>query len=83
MFQSTRPRGARHDVEVIDLPVEEFQSTRPRGARLPDNLDRRDVLMVSIHAPTRGATPSVSMVTEPAEFQSTRPRGARPRYSGR
>ena len=56
MFQSTRPRGARHratDKRVISCP---FQSTRPRGARL-HVFDRRVRLGgVSIHAPARGAT---------------------------
>ena len=33
-FQSTRPRGARRDVDTIVMSAAEFQSTRPRGARL-------------------------------------------------
>ena len=34
MFQSTRPRGARHSASVAGTkPVRKFQSTRPRGAR--------------------------------------------------
>ncbi len=32
-FQSTRPRGARHDEPVAEGRDGEFQSTRPRGAR--------------------------------------------------
>jgi len=32
-FQSTRPRGARHDFMRKFVSVELFQSTRPRGAR--------------------------------------------------
>jgi len=32
-FQSTRPRGARHDVFIDYLVKDTFQSTRPRGAR--------------------------------------------------
>ena len=56
-FQSTRPRGARHVVEDARAYAVKFQSTRPRGARhtgkqifLP--------MLVSIHAPTWGATAS-------------------------
>ena len=33
MFQSTRPRGARHLQIYYKLGNHEFQSTRPRGAR--------------------------------------------------
>ena len=32
-FQSTRPRGARHETENIASARRKFQSTRPRGAR--------------------------------------------------
>ncbi len=56
MFQSTRPRGARHGRTVVESAASTFQSTRPRGARrnlfglrLPDPA-------VSIHAPAWGAT---------------------------
>ncbi len=34
LFQSTRPRGARHGIMLEISPIDEFQSTRPRGARL-------------------------------------------------
>ena len=54
-FQPTRPRGARHD-DLIDSPLDDsFQPTRPRGARraaLPSHAR----IVVSTHAPTRGAT---------------------------
>ena len=33
VFQSTRPRGARHALIDLVLPQQTFQSTRPRGAR--------------------------------------------------
>jgi len=55
MFQSTRPRGARH-VQPLATPSEpQFQSTRPRGARLISPA-RQIESYVSIHAPARGAT---------------------------
>ena len=33
VFQSTRPRGARHNAYIDELTAFPFQSTRPRGAR--------------------------------------------------
>ncbi len=32
-FQSTRPRGARRNIQAVHRPALRFQSTRPRGAR--------------------------------------------------
>ena len=58
LFQSTRPRGARHPKQQLAYLAQKFQSTRPRGAR-PDHRGRgRHRRLVSIHAPTRGATRS-------------------------
>ena len=76
VFQSTRPRGARH------------LATRPPGAmpcfnpRAHAGRDLRPELMlhrlsVSIHAPTRGATAPIIRREIVHMFQSTRPRGAR------
>ena len=56
-FQSTRPRGARRHVCLNSRGMYVFQSTRPRGARpvrSPASTPAR--LIVSIHAPARGAT---------------------------
>ncbi len=39
---------------TVYIPV--FQSTLPRGERLMDSLGARDVYIISIHAPARGAT---------------------------
>ena len=59
-FQSTRPRGARLIQLARLASVVLFQSTRPRGARH----DYFHIIAlrfnVSIHAPTRGATPAAS-----------------------
>ena len=76
-FQSTRPRGAR-----LRPHWHQWSSTRfnprahagrdkaiPGVAGLPT--------LVSIHAPTRGATESFIRVPLVLAFQSTRPRGAR------
>ena len=55
-FQSTRPRGARLAASASSTSDRPFQSTRPRGAR-PDALaDTQRAIIVSIHAPARGAT---------------------------
>ena len=77
-FQSTRPRGARLiDDKIIRRP-KKFQSTRPRGARLANGDDDIYALLVSIHAPARGATrPHPRRLRACRWFQSTRPRGAR------
>jgi len=55
-FQSTRPRGARHDDVMTDHGLVMFQSTRPRGARLKNQQQQNRVCQVSIHAPAWGAT---------------------------
>ena len=55
-FQSTRPRGARHKDSSCRSKAERFQSTRPRGARPPEHTIKLTLMIVSIHAPARGAT---------------------------
>ena len=55
-FQSTRPRGARPNLGVTVNLDFLFQSTRPRGARRVELLNKAFDHLVSIHAPTRGAT---------------------------
>ena len=56
LFQSTRPRGARLLFFSDNFAHDQFQSTRPRGARLPLTGRGVERIVVSIHAPTRGAT---------------------------
>ncbi len=75
------PRAhAGRDVRIIKMnSTEVFQSTRPRGARLV-LFAAFSVQIVSIHAPTRGATVGIRSSTSPLMFQSTRPRGARPGF---
>ena len=76
LFQSTRPRGARQGVVAQLNALSMFQSTRPRGARLMCSFSFY-VQIVSIHAPTWGATFYRSQALADSMFQSTRPRGAR------
>ena len=60
LFQFTRPRGARRALRMLSPQTNQFQFTRPRGARLGPVL-LLAVGVVSIHAPTRGATPLVGI----------------------
>ncbi len=56
MFQSTRPHGARRFLFADCQHFCRFQSTRPHGARLVLGRPDYSIDVVSIHAPTRGAT---------------------------
>ena len=56
-FQSTHPRGVRPKevkYKVVKPPM--FQSTHPRGVRLGQGSWKERGILVSIHAPARGAT---------------------------
>ncbi len=57
MFQSTHPRGVRHTTkEPTQTKTPLFQSTHPRGVRQPELAVLDAPILVSIHAPARGAT---------------------------
>ena len=56
LFQSTPPRGGRLGIFPASLTVSMFQSTPPRGGRHTVHRVTTVDLLVSIHAPTRGAT---------------------------
>ena len=59
-FQSTLPRGER-PVPIHDGDgVRQFQSTLPRGERLRALPNLKRTSLISIHAPTRGATGSIN-----------------------
>ncbi len=62
-FQSTHPHGVRQ--QYIARLRERFRSFNPRTHTGCDDLliDARQKLQVSIHAPTRGATPSAFSVS--------------------
>ena len=55
-FQSTRPCGARQKPRGLARDSRWFQSTRPCGARLGFQSGYFALIIVSIHAPMRGAT---------------------------
>ena len=57
LFQSTRPRGARHQPIVVDAEGVIIVSIHaPARGATHNALRRRDEANVSIHAPARGAT---------------------------
>ena len=77
-FQSTRPRGARQQRPDIRP---QYCSFNPRAhvGRDQERDHKAAAHLVSIHAPTWGATGSRRIYFRSYRFQSTRPRGARRR----
>ena len=79
-FQSTHPHGVRLTDALCVAAMILFQSTHPHGVRhciMPTEID---VYIVSIHAPTRGATTIKIIAMTANMFQSTHPHGVR-RYT--
>ena len=56
MFQSTHPHGVRQDIILTVQEALQFQSTHPHGVRRSMSKDCLPPILVSIHAPTWGAT---------------------------
>ena len=61
-FQSTLPRGERLRCVHIFPGSSEFQSTLPRGERLFPARMMIESMIISIHAPARGATSILSKI---------------------
>ena len=78
-FQSTHPHGVRLLCAPPTGREIKFQSTHPHGVRLLSDSYRRLNSVVSIHAPTRGATVIFRFVNPFDRFQSTHPHGVRRR----
>ena len=57
-FQSTLPRGERRRTSAVGNCRKRFQSTLPRGERRATSFVVIRTNIISIHAPTRGATMS-------------------------
>ena len=55
-FQSTHPHGVRLTAKTRCFKAGKFQSTHPHGVRQCRDKDVSQAILVSIHAPTRGAT---------------------------
>ena len=56
LFQSTHPHGVRLLKQKKSFIKRVFQSTHPHGVRLYNSYLFEEIIFVSIHAPTRGAT---------------------------
>ncbi len=78
-FQSTRPRGARR-ISPTPWAFRNCFNPRARAGRDGQRIKRPMMIVVSIHAPARGATDPLLTVSRAIPFQSTRPRGARPMF---
>ena len=78
LFQSTLPQGERHILSNLLLICIKFQSTLPQGER-PFRICMAAISsIISIHAPTRGATRiCLSRFLFRDLFQSTLPQGER------
>ena len=78
-FQSTLPRRERRKWGTVHDKGTEFQSTLPRRERhRPVDVESRS-RTISIHAPAKGATSLISVVSaDVSVFQSTLPRRERP-----
>ena len=76
-FQSTHPHGVRRDFLTNLIFLSWFQSTHPHGVRHEIGLCTTLFFVVSIHAPTRGATNSGNSTKLRRRFQSTHPHGVR------
>ena len=77
-FQSTLPREERRKSAGPALAVKSFQSTLPREERPTSAATIRHIVIISIHAPTRGAT-QIDQFYQILylQFQSTLPREER------
>ena len=80
-FQSTLPQGERQLSECFFDCVGLFQSTLPQGERPLWRSIHCQNSLISIHAPTRGATMiPFTRSSPPRQFQSTLPQGERPSF---
>ena len=76
MFQSTPPHGGRRDQQTSPCPRSRF-NPRPRTGGDSTGRKKRVALLVSIHAPARGATKRCVWCEWHVLFQSTPPHGGR------
>ena len=78
LFQSTHPHGVRHEIALILLGNQRFNPRTHMGCDRPFCRDAAPDV-VSIHAPTWGATSMTITKDQMFSFQSTHPRGVRPK----
>ena len=82
LFQSTLPQGERLPNWCSMLRLLYFNPRSHKGSDLIGH-SVKDFRPISIHAPTRGATPLPSSYRQVHRFQSTLPQGERPKsWSG-
>ena len=76
-FQSTLPRGERRKIRSTAVGQQDFNPRSHEGSDCGDP-EKNECSIISIHAPTRGATGICLMISEGGKtFQSTLPRGER------
>ena len=80
-FQSTLPQGERLCRTYTVTQAMEFQSTLPQGERQLSTKGQKMQKLISIHAPTRGATGIEHKASTLIIFQSTLPQGERQQFS--
>ena len=79
LFQSTHPHGVRQSNREMITGEAKFQSTHPHGVRPAVLRGAVRLKVVSIHAPTRGATISICLFVFPLRVSIHAPtRGATP-----
>ena len=71
IFQSTLLQEERHVIECIFKIVKRFQSTLLQEERQSHSSIPIPFILLSIHAPTRGATLHLQFMIKLADFQST------------
>ena len=76
-FQSTHPRRVRLSGNNLAHCKLIFQSTHPRRVRHYIGFDYYARLLISIHAPAKGATERTTSKLKTGAFQSTHPRRVR------
>ena len=78
IFQSTPPQGERHIPGQNLSPVLDFNPRPHKGSDVRLSFDDCYRSIISIHAPTRGATEFPEEYISETGFQSTPPQGERP-----
>ena len=81
VFQSTLPRGERRMGKIDTSGLSNFNPRSHEGSDNRTTFYYLTVSLISIHAPTRGATRNRPPMGRIHRFQSTLPRGERQQFS--
>ena len=79
-FQSTLPQGERPFRPDRDGTHRDFNPRSHKGSDLRGCSEDDTIYLISIHAPTRGATRGTEKQSKKHLFQSTLPQGERPLF---